>query len=76
MVPRHARPAHYRLRAKLAEMRKFNEEQGPNLEIEGKGDLGIIASGVAFQHAREAVESDDFVLSAHEDAFAEFGANI
>lgn len=60
MVPGHARPAHYRLRAKLAEMRKFNEEQGPNLEIEGKGDLGIIASGVAFQHAREAAPDAGF----------------
>ena len=36
MVPGHAKPAHARLRAKLADMQKFNEESGPNLAIEGK----------------------------------------
>ena len=55
MVPGHAKPAHRKLRAKFAEMLKFNEQEGPNVAIEGKNDeLCIISSGVAFQHAREA----------------------
>lgn len=61
MVPGHAKPAHARLRAKLADMQKFNEESGPNLAIEGKTrDLCIISSGVAFQHAREAAPEAGF----------------
>lgn len=55
MVPGHAKPAHKKLRAKLAEMLKFNEQEGPNAAIDGDSDeLCIISSGVAFQHAREA----------------------
>ena len=61
MVPGHAKPAHARLRAKLADMQKFNEESGPNLAIDGKTkDLCIISSGVAFQHAREAAPEAGF----------------
>ena len=34
---------------------KFNEQEGPNVAIDGDSDeLCIISSGVAFQHAREA----------------------
>ncbi|MBN1438518.1 MAG: indolepyruvate ferredoxin oxidoreductase subunit alpha [Anaerolineales bacterium] len=54
MVPGNARPAHRRLRAKLAEIAEWNEESGPNLEISGSRDLGIITSGVSFLHVREA----------------------
>ncbi|MFA5687841.1 MAG: thiamine pyrophosphate-dependent enzyme [Kiritimatiellales bacterium] len=54
MVPAHARPAHRRLRAKLAEIAEWNEAEGPNKIIAGEKDTGIIASGVAFQHVREA----------------------
>ncbi len=55
MVPAHAKPAHRVLRKKLADMQVWNTQFGPNMEIEGENkDLGIIASGVAFQYAREA----------------------
>ncbi len=54
MVPAHARPSHKVLRKKLSDMQAWNAEQGPN-KIEMKGDeLGIIASGVAYQYAKEA----------------------
>lgn len=54
MVPAHAKPAHKVLRAKLAEIEKWNSLEGPN-RIEMRGtSLGIIASGVAYQYAREA----------------------
>jgi len=54
MVPAHAKPAHRILRRKLDEMRQWNCAEGPNkIEMRG-GDLGIVASGVAYQYAREA----------------------
>jgi indolepyruvate ferredoxin oxidoreductase alpha subunit len=54
MVPGHARPAHRRLRQKLAEIAEWNEQEGPNQKIEGSKALGILVSGVAYQHVREA----------------------
>lgn len=54
MIPAYARPAHHRLREKLARILEWNEAQGPNCEIEGDRSLGIITSGISFMHAREA----------------------
>ncbi len=54
MVPAHARPAHRRLRKKLAEIEEWNVENGPNWTIPGSENLGLIASGVAAMHALEA----------------------
>ena len=54
MIPGNARPAHRRLRQKLAELARWNEEHGPNEVVDGQGRLGIVASGVSFMHAREA----------------------
>ncbi len=54
MIPSNARPAHRRLRAKLAKIAEWNESSGPNQEIHGSRELGIISSGVAYLHAREA----------------------
>jgi indolepyruvate ferredoxin oxidoreductase alpha subunit len=54
MLPSNARPAHKRLRAKLDKINQWNESSGPNREIDGDRSLGIISSGVAFLHAREA----------------------
>jgi indolepyruvate ferredoxin oxidoreductase alpha subunit len=54
MLPANARPAHRRLRAKLAKIAEWNEAVGPNVEMEGDRSLGIISSGVAAVHAREA----------------------
>lgn len=60
MVPGHARPAHRRLRQKLAEIARWNETEGPNQKTEGSADLGILVSGVAYQHAREAAPDASF----------------
>ena len=60
MVPGHARPAHRRLRAKLAEIAEWNETEGPNLKIDGSKNLGIMVSGIAYQHAREAAPDASF----------------
>jgi indolepyruvate ferredoxin oxidoreductase alpha subunit len=54
MVPAYARPAHQRLRQKLAEIAAWNESQGPNAVVRGSSSLGIITSGISYQHVREA----------------------
>ncbi len=54
MVPANARPAHRRLRAKLAEILAWNEAEGPSRQDEGEGAVGIVTSGIAYVHAREA----------------------
>jgi indolepyruvate ferredoxin oxidoreductase alpha subunit len=53
MIPAYARPAHLRLRKKLAEIAAWNDESGPNELIAGSTSLGVITSGVAFQYVRE-----------------------
>ncbi len=54
MIPAHARPAHKRLRAKIAEIQEWNETQGPNLIMNGTGRTALITSGISFTHCREA----------------------
>jgi indolepyruvate ferredoxin oxidoreductase alpha subunit len=54
MVPGNARPAHKRLRAKLAEIAAWNEDSPLNSVLEGGKDLGIVTSGVSYLHVREA----------------------
>ncbi len=66
MVPGHARAAHKRLRAKLAEIAQYSAgEDSPNKILEGaNNELGIISCGIAFQHAFEAApEAGHFKLS-------------
>ncbi len=61
MVPAFARPAHRVLRKKLAEMRRWNDSEGPNVEIDGADDsLLIVADGVCYYHAREAFPDAGF----------------
>lgn len=62
MIPAYARPAHRRLRAKLDEIARWNE-QSPLNHVEGpaNGKLGIISSGVAWMHAREAAPDARFL---------------
>jgi len=57
MIPSNARPAHHRLRMKLSEIEAWNEASGPNRRFDGDASLGIISSGVAAMHAREAAPS-------------------
>ena len=54
MVPAFARPAHRRLREKLAKVQAINEQSPLNVIVEGDKSLGIVTSGVCFLHAREA----------------------
>jgi indolepyruvate ferredoxin oxidoreductase alpha subunit len=54
MVPGYARPAHRKLRAKLAEIQKANESSPLNLWKKGDTRLGVITSGVTWEHVQEA----------------------
>jgi len=60
MVPAHARPAHRRLRQKLAEIAQWNETSDLNVET-GEGSRGIITSGIAAVHALEAAPNAKFL---------------
>lgn len=54
MIPAYARPAGRRLRQKLSELQAWNETCPLNRIVAGKGSLGIITSGIAYMHVREA----------------------
>ncbi len=54
MIPAYARPAHVRLRQKLAEIAVWSETSPLHLHLPGDPGLGIITSGVSFTHVREA----------------------
>jgi indolepyruvate ferredoxin oxidoreductase alpha subunit len=55
MIPAYARPAHKRLRTKLTQIAGWNDDQGPHQTVNGDANLGIITSGISYQHVREAV---------------------
>ncbi len=55
MIPAHARPAHRRLRQKLAEMLAYNESCDLNFIVPGDRSVGVITSGISYMHVREAL---------------------
>jgi indolepyruvate ferredoxin oxidoreductase alpha subunit len=61
MIPGYARPAHRKLRAKLAELAAFAEQTPLNRVERGDPKLGIVTSGVAYLHAAEAAPSASFL---------------
>jgi indolepyruvate ferredoxin oxidoreductase, alpha subunit len=54
MIPANARPAHRRLRAKLAEISAWGEACELNRVEPGDESLGIVAGGVAYLHSVES----------------------
>ena len=54
MIPAYARAAHRGLRQKLAAIQEWNETTSLNQVVNNGTKLGIITSGVSYQHAREA----------------------
>ncbi len=54
MIPAYARPAHRRLRQKLAEIQDWNETCALNQTVAGSRAPGIITSGISYMHIREA----------------------
>lgn len=61
MIPINARVGHRKLRAKLSDIAAWNESSGLNICIPGDPALGIIASGIAYMHAREAAPKASFL---------------
>ncbi|MFI5381775.1 MAG: thiamine pyrophosphate-dependent enzyme [Tepidisphaerales bacterium] len=61
MIPAYARPAHRRLRQKLAEIGQWNETSSLNVRTAGDKSLGIITSGISYFHACEAAPSASFL---------------
>jgi indolepyruvate ferredoxin oxidoreductase alpha subunit len=61
MIPANARPAHRRLRAKLAEIAEWAETAPINRVMRGERSLGIVTSGVAYLHAVEAAPQASFL---------------
>lgn len=55
MVPGYARRAHVRLRDRLDDIEAWNNAEGPNRTDWGPVEFGIIASGISYVHAREAM---------------------
>lgn len=64
MIPGYARPAHRRLRTKLSEIAQANETSPLHARVNGAKSLGIIASGIAYIHCREAVPEASFLKLA------------
>jgi len=54
MIPAYARPAHKRLRAALAQIAEWNETADVNRIVDGSPAIGIVTSGISYQHVREA----------------------
>ncbi len=54
MIPFYAKKAHPRLEAKMAEIAAWNETSGLNKVFGDSKELGIICSGVVFEHVMEA----------------------
>ena len=54
MMPGNARAGHVKIRRKLEEMAQWNELHGPAEIIQGSRSLGVITSGISYQHVREA----------------------
>ncbi|RME91253.1 MAG: thiamine pyrophosphate-binding protein [Verrucomicrobia bacterium] len=54
MIPAYARPAHRRLREKLARLEGSAAEGWAWRVVEGEPELGVITSGVSFMYVREA----------------------
>lgn len=65
MVPGNAKPAHHRLREKLANIEEWNNNSSLNVQIDSPDKkLGIISSGIAYMHAREAAPTAGFLKIA------------
>lgn len=54
MIPGYARSAHKRLRIALAQIAEWNETSDLNRIVDGSPALGIVTSGISYQHVREA----------------------
>ncbi len=80
-IPAFARPAHPLLRAKLAEIAAWAETSGLHRIERGTSDVGIVTSGVAYLHTREAAPDASILKLAlthplPEKAIKDFAASV
>jgi indolepyruvate ferredoxin oxidoreductase alpha subunit len=61
MIPAYARPAHRKLRKKLAGLQAWTETTALNVETRADRRLGIVTAGVTARHAREAAPDASFL---------------
>lgn len=54
MLPANAKKRHVVVEERLGRLKEYAETTGVNQVIEGSGEVGFIANGVAFQYVREA----------------------
>jgi indolepyruvate ferredoxin oxidoreductase alpha subunit len=54
MVPGNARPAHRMLRETLSQIAHWNERSGPSKVVNRSESLGIVTSGISYQHVLDA----------------------
>jgi indolepyruvate ferredoxin oxidoreductase alpha subunit len=54
MLPANAKKRHVIVEERLARLKEWAENSSVNQVIEGSGDVGFIANGIAFQYVREA----------------------
>ena len=54
MIPGFARPAHRKLRQKLADISEWAESSPLNVLFRGDAQLGVVTAGITYQHVREA----------------------
>ena len=55
MLPAAAKERHHFVEKRMEDLREYNETSGFNRVEMHSGEIGVIASGVGFQHAREAL---------------------
>ncbi len=53
MLPANARRRHPVVEQRILDLEAWSSEQPFNRIVEGKGDVGVITSGIAYQYARE-----------------------
>jgi len=61
MIPINARKRHEFVEHRLKRLKEFSEKTGCNKIGWGKNDIGIIASGVSYQYAKEACPEASFL---------------
>lgn len=62
MIPGHARKRHVLVEERSVRLAELSERSPFNRVAKGRGDIGIITSGVASQYAREVAPEADFLL--------------
>lgn len=81
MVPGHARKRHMIVEERSVKLKELSEKSRFNRIIRGKGEIGIITSGVASQYAMEILPEAHFLLLGMtwplpEDLIREFAESV